>query len=191
MENLKLHTGDIFFTDTFSVASKIVKFLMTAPTVWHHIFWKFTGKIKKERPRFYHAGMILDEKQTIEQQDKVIIKSVDKIYKKNFVIWRKFDLTEYDKDLLVKIALEDLGEGYGILECIGKTISWITGIKYFARWFDMKDNDICVIRVADWYKRALGYTFGVKNINDLNTKIIDIYCKNHPEEWDCIAIRYT
>ena len=54
----------------------------------------------------------------------------------------------------------------------------------------MKDNDICVIRVADWYKRALGYTFGAKDINDLNTKKMDLYCENHPKEWDCIAIRY-
>ena len=45
----KYQTGDIFFTDNFRTASKIVKFLMTAPTVWQHIWRAIRGTQEEVR----------------------------------------------------------------------------------------------------------------------------------------------
>ena len=188
MNNIKLQPGDIFFTDNFSTASKIVKFLMTAPTLWQHIWRALFGK--QEEVRFYHVGMILNETEMIEQQSDVRIRNVDKIFKKNYVIWRRHNLTEQGKNRLVEIALADLGERYGILECIGKTISWLTGIKYFAKWFDMKDRAICAIRVAEWYKGAIGDTFGEADPNYLTTDKMDNYMIDHTYEWSVIDVKY-
>jgi len=188
MDKSILQTGDIFMTDDFKTASKIVKFLMTAPTVWQHVWRKFFGK--QEEVRFYHVGMVLDKSGMIEQQGKVQLADNSKIFRKNYVIWRKIGLTEQEKNKLCEIAWDDLGKGYGIMECIGKTISWITGIKYFSKWFDIKDKAICAIRVAEWYKEAIGETFGETNPNYLTTDKIDNYMLTNNKDWLCVLLHY-
>lgn len=190
--NVEFKTGDIFLTDNFRTASKIVKFLMTAPTCWHHLWWFLFNKkkLEEERPRFYHAGMIYNSEKIIEQQGKVEFNDLNKIFKKNYVIWRYKKLTAKQAATLKMVSTGDLGEGYGILECIGKTIAWVTGIKWFAKWFDMKNNAICLVRVCEWYKIAVGYTFGVSDPDYLTTKMVDEYCQEHPEDWECIAIKF-
>lgn len=186
---IELRKGDIFMTDNFSTASKIVKFLMQEKTLWHHLF-KLIFRIPLNEVRFYHVGMILDQETMIEQQGKVKLNPTEKIFRKNYIIWRKKDLIEYEAEALEVIAQNDLNEGYGILECIGKTISWLTGIKYFAKWFDMKDNAICAIRVAEWYKEAIGETFGEDDPNYLTTDKMDNYMIEHFNEWEEAAINY-
>ncbi len=183
MQELTLKTGDIFLTNNYSVGAKIVMGLMTAPTIWHHIFWKITGRIEKERPNFYHAGMVLNETQIIEQQNTVKIRSIDRIFRKDYVVWRNKNLAEHDKNWLVAISLADVGEGYGILECFGKLFTWLTGIKWFSKWFDMKNRAICVVRVAEWYLQV-GIDFGVSTPNYVTAKILHNYCKNHSDEWE-------
>jgi len=176
-------------TDNFSTASNIVKFLMQEKTLWLHV-WKVITFQKLNEVRFYHVGMVLDQDRMIEQQSKVKISDTSNIFKKNYVIWRKKTLTEEDRNTLELLALNDLEEGYGVLECIGKTISWLTGIKWFCKWFDMKDNAICAIRTAEWYKLAVGETFGETNPNYLTTDKIDEWCEKYPVEWECIDINY-
>jgi len=172
-------TGDIFLSDSERLGAKIVKFLMTAPTCWHHLYWKITGRLEKERPNYYHAGMVLDKETIIEQQSKVQTKPLKDILNcKKVIIFRKPNLTPEQISLLFRRCDGDMGEGYGIVECLGKTISWITGIKYFAKWFDIKDKAICVVRVAEWYKNI--DNFGVSNPNYVTTKVMERYCR---EKW--------
>lgn len=191
MVDVKLQSGDMFFTNNFKTGAKIVMFLMTAPTCWHHLLWKITGRIEKERPRFYHAGMVLNQDEMIEQQSTVRVSDTGRIFGKDYVVWRNKKLTEQDRNKLVETAMADLGEGYGIAECIGKAIAWVTGIQWFSNAFDMKDRAICVIRVAEWYKGAVKIDFGVVDPDYLTTKAIDVYCQQHSEDWECVAIRYT
>lgn len=183
MNNLKLQTGDIFLTNDYSFASKLVRFLMQSPTIYQQIWRWIRGTL--EPVNFYHAGMVLNENEIIEQQTKVQIRPIDRIFRKDYVIWRKIRLSAYDKVKLIYFARKDLGKGYGILECFGKFLTWITGIKYFSKWFDIKDRAICVVRVAEWYSWAGVDFFGVDNANYITTKILHNYCKNHPERWEC------
>jgi len=177
-------TGDIFLTDNERTASKIVKFLMQSPTVYQQVWRWMRGTL--EVVRYYHAGIILNNTQVIEQQGVVEINDLNKIFKKKYIIWQNKTLTDEQRQKIITIAKEDLGEGYGILECFGKLITWITGIKWFSKWFDMKNNAICVVRVAEWYKKAVNQSFGVSNVNYVTTKIMDEFCQRHPD-WMWIA----
>lgn len=189
--NLQLQTGDIFLTNDYSTASKVVRFLMTAPTIYHHILWKITGRIERERPNFYHAGMVLNEKEIIEQGRVVQIKPIDRIFRKDYVIWRKRKLSNDDKNALIFFATGDLGEGYGVLECFGKFLTWITGIKWFCKWFNAKNRAICVVKVCEWFWHSFITDFGVDNANYMTSKIIYDYWKAHPEEGTIIEEKIT
>ena len=186
MEKIVLQTGDIFFTDNFSTASKIVKFLMQSPTIYQQLWRWFKGTLNEVR--FYHAGMVLNEEEMIEQEEDVRIRPVVKIFKKDYIIWRKNDLTEQEKNRLVEVAVADLGEGYDVLLCVGKLFTWLTGIPFFTRWIQQKEKEICVTRVAYWYSEALGEDFGCKNWNFVTTDIIDDYCVVNFKDWTQVAI---
>lgn len=185
-----LQTGDIFLTDDFSPQSKLIKFLMQSPTIWHHLWRWLRGTL--QTVRFYHAGMVLNQYQMIEQQSKVLIRNNDVIFKnnKNYVVWRKKNLTNIDKLALKCSAYEDIGKGYDIILCIGKALTWITGIKWFARNIQKAEQDICVTRVAGWYAVAINEYFGCKSYHEVTTKIIDEYCYNHLDKWHRVAIKY-
>ncbi len=185
-----LRKGDIFFTDNFSTIAKIVKFLMTAPTLWQYIWRAIRGT--QQEVRFYHAGMVLNQDTMIEQQSKVKLNPTHKIFKKNYVIWRKKGLTENEKKRLERIARADLGEGYDWLLCIGKLFTWLTGIKVFTRWIEQAETEICVTRVAYWYRQAVGETFGRKTWHEITTDIMDDYCYFiNPNEWEQIDVHYV
>lgn len=185
-EEIKLQIGDIFLTNNYSIGAKIVMFLMQSPTVWQQIWRWYKGTL--EPVAFYHAGMVLNENEMIEQQGKVQIANVDKIFKKDYVIWRNKDLTEENKIDLEGVAFDDLGEGYGVLECFGKLFTWLTGIKWFSKWFDMKDRAICVVRVAEWYSCIDLENFGVDDPNYITTKVLYEYC-NKSKDWYKVAER--
>ena len=181
---MKYETGDIFFTNNYRTASKIVCFLQKEKTIWHHVYKVLFNKPINE-VRYYHVGMILNSRQLIEQQRVVEIDDIPDSFAKSFIVYRKKNLTMREKSRLIEFAMEDLGEGYGIVECIGKTISWLTGIKEFAKWFDLKDKEICINRVASWYLFTLGETFGAKNYNYLTTDKMDEYLMNS-KEWQIV-----
>ena len=187
--DIKLQTGDIFLTDDFSIQSKIVKFLMRAPTLWQYLWRALRGTL--EEVRFYHAGIVISSTQIIEQQEDVRVRNVDVIFKnnKNFVIWRKINLTSLERLRLHAVALSDLNKGYDIILCFGKFIDWILGTKIFARIIQEKEKEICVTRVAKWYLNAIGETFGCKSWHNVTTKIIDEYCLAHPNEWEQVVIK--
>jgi len=175
--------GDIFSSDSDKTSAKIVKFLMISPTIWHWLIG-----IRNE-VRFYHPGLVIDQNNVIEQQSKVIIRSTEKcIFSRPHIIFRNKNLTDKQRNFIVTLAKQDLGKGYDILLIFGKLFTWLTGIKWFNRVIQAKEKEICVTRVAYWYAKATGITFGKKTWHEVTTDDIDDWCSNHPNEWEIISI---
>lgn len=185
----KYKGGDIFLTDSDASYAKIVKFLMQAPTIWH---WLWRAITRTQQPvRYYHAGMLVDGERVIEQQKVVEYETVYDAFEKKdrYIVLRYTKLTAPKRKKLIKEAEEDLGQKYDILLIFGKTLTWLTGIKWFVRHMEAQNKDICVTRVANWYKDAIGYTFGQATPHEVTTDIIDDYCCNNSEEWDIVDIK--
>lgn len=184
MDVPKFQAGDIFLCDSDRTGAKIVKFFMTAPTIWQHLWRKITKK--QQIVRYYHAGMIITDISMIEQQWKVQFGETPKIMSRRISIYRKKGLTDLQRQEICDRAVEDLGKGYDIVQILGKTLTWLTGIPYFARWFGIitKEQEICVTRVGEWYFPLC--KFGVKTQGELTTKIMDEYCASHLDEWELV-----
>jgi hypothetical protein len=182
----KARCGDIFLCDSDRTGAKIVKFLMTAPTIWQHVWRKIRGT--QEIVRFYHAGMIISNEQMVEQQWKVQYANTQKILGRKVIIYRNKNITEDGQWIFKGKAAEDIGKTYDIPQLIGKTLTWLTGIKLFVRFLGSWSNEeeICVTRVGDWYEGICN--FGVKTKSEITTKILDEYCQKHTDEWE---IAYT
>ena len=176
--------GDIFLCDSDRTAAKMVKFLMQSPTVWQQIWRAMRGTL--EPVRYYHAGMVLDIVNMIEQQWKVQLGETNKILSRKIIIYRMKGLSISDVENLRIRAEADYGKIYDIPQLIGKTLTWLTGIKLFVRILSelSKEEEICVTRDADWYWPLC--KFGCKTRGEITTKIMDEYCMNHPEEWEVV-----
>ena len=103
--------------------------------------------------------------------------------KKQYVIWRLEGITPEGELALKERALQDLGEKYDVLLILGKTLTWLTGIPYFARYVEADQKEFCVTRVALWYKDILKERFGKATHHEVTTDIIDDWCKANPERW--------
>ena len=176
--------GDIFLCDSDQVGAKIVKFLQQSPTVWQQIWRFFTHRL--EEVRFYHAGMIIDDLQIIEQQWKVQYADINKIFDRRIIIYRMKHLGNTNMNIVRQRAIEDIGKIYDIPQLIGKTLTWLTGIKWFVRFLGKlsKEEEICVTRVGDWYENICD--FGVRTKHEITTKVIDDYCRRRVEEWEIV-----
>jgi len=175
--------GDIFLCDSSRTGAKIVKFLMQSPTIWHQIWRAMRGTL--EPVRYYHAGMILG-KQLIEQQWKVQLADAKKIMNRKVIIYRYKNLNGYGQQMLYSNSMNDIGKTYDIPLLIGKTLTWVTGLRLFTRILGAlsKENEICPTIIGDWF--WIFCHFGVKTKHELTTKIIDEYCLNHPKEWEIV-----
>lgn len=179
---MKFLCGDVFLSDSNRFGPKIVKFLMQAPTVWQ---WLWRAIRRTQEPvRYYHAGMLFSDDTLVEQQWKVQYAPACKILNWRVIVYRMKNLTEIELKVLKMRMQEDISKTYNIPQILGKTLTWLTGIKWFVRWFGAisKEQEICVTRVGDWYWGICN--FGVKTKHELTTKIIDEYCAKHPEQWD-------
>lgn len=183
---INIQSGDMFLVDSNKSAPRLIKFLMTAPTVWHHLYRKFFGI--QEWVRYYHAGILMDKDTIIEQQGEVQIKSSEKLLNTGnelFIFRRKY-LTESDRQRILAVAKHSIGQWYGVVSCIGKTLTWITGIKFFARYIRIPTTEICINRCTDWYKRGIGETFGAKTHTELTTHSVYKYVMAHPEHFEVV-----
>jgi hypothetical protein len=130
--------------------------------------------------------MVLDANQIIEQQWRVQYGETQKILSRRIIIY-KYRTSEWETENQIKQrAIEDLGKLYDIPQLIGKTLTWLTGLKIFVRLLGYlsKEEEICVTRIGDWYDDICD--FGVPTNSEMTTKIIDEYCQRHPEEWEII-----
>lgn len=176
---IDIKPGDIFLVDSKKKGPKIVKFFMTAPTIWHHIWRKIRGT--QEKVEYYHVGMFMTQAEIIEQQSKVVKKSSQKLLftDDKVCIIRKKNLGNNQQLRLLEEALDDVGKSYDVVNCIGKFLTWLTGIPYFARYMETADDEICINRVAQWYKTACNETFGAKTHHELTTHKLYKYVKAH------------
>ncbi len=176
--------GDIFLCDSDRFAAKMVEFLMQSPTVWQQI-WRFFRHTLTPT-KYYHAGMILDAAKMIEQQGKCQYGETQKILSRRIIILRKKSLTDAQRANLQKVALNDLGKGYGVLSCIGKLFTWLTGIRWFEDVIHWPNDEICINRVCLWYWEATAELFGVHNYRESTTLTVETYCKHYTDEWEIV-----
>jgi hypothetical protein len=195
-EMIMTKKGDIFFTDSDKTGPKIVKFLMQSPTVWHWALGKILGlfspslKAKFISPvRMYHAGMFVDEKTIIEQQWKIQHDEGDKIFGGKHAVWRYKHLTEGQADSLRILAEARLGTTYDIQLILGKTMTWLTGIKWFVRNVEAKNKDICITFVAYLYFEVVGYKWGRETWHEITTDLMDDWNMAHPDDWELVSIK--
>jgi len=180
--------GDIILSDSNKTGPKIVKFFMTAPTVFQHLWRKIRGT--QEKVKYYHVSMIINNdfnEQTnlvdiIEQQ--ATVKLSDWSLNKRQIIFRKKNLAPQEKQYLKNMALEDIDLGYDVLNCFGKFLTWLTGIKLFARYLEWPKVEICINRVLSWYweieekfdyqthSEATTHTWYKKLLANLNYEIV-------------------
>jgi hypothetical protein len=183
---MNIKSGDIFLIDSDKTGAKMVKFLQTAPTVWQHL-WRTITK-KQEVVKYYHAGCFLNPLQIIEQQSKVRIKESDDVLAspnpKCFISCKL--ATEEQRTMFQTLVIKDVGLGYDVLNIFGKTITWLTGIKWFSQHVESKNKEICINRIGAWYKEYFNEDFGVKHHSELTTHTMYKYIKSHPEKFDII-----
>jgi len=188
-------TGDIFLIDSDKTEGKIVKFLMSSDTVWHWLIGKLYQFItKKKAPAwlireqfYYHVGMILNEKETIEQQGEVEKRPISRLLGKRRVVIRRIDLSDTQKIGIAAISRMDLGKGYDILLIIGKTLNWLTGIPLFTLLLNCPGLELCPTRVALWHYYVTGELWGRLNYNFVQTDDIYYYAKAHPELYKIVV----
>lgn len=182
-QKAKIQEGDFFLVDSNKTGPKVVKYFMTAPTIYQHYWRKLRGT--QEEVKYYHAGMFISRYQIIEQQGKVVIKDSGKLLNTHnrVLIFRKKGITAIQQRNLHRNALLDIGRGYDGLNCIGKLLTWLTGIKFFARYIEWPRADVCINRIAYWAKQTLKETFGAKTHSELTTHLVYKYIKTHPEKF--------
>ena len=195
---VELQRGDIFFIDSDKIGPKIVKFLMQSPTVWHWALGKIGGifsrdfKAKFISPvRMYHAGIFISPTIVIEQQWKIKYSNkIRKILDVKHVIWRYKHLTEEQADKINDLAVTRLGTTYDLWLILGKTLTWLTGIKWFVRNVEAREKDICVTFVAYLYFTCVGYKWGCKTWHEITTDIMDDWNVEHEDDWELISKRF-
>lgn len=174
---ISFRCGDIILTDSNRFGAKCVKFLMTAPTIWQYIWRAMRGT--QQEVRFYHVGMCLSSTSAIEQQSRVQIVPIDDILDKDkYIVYRNKFLSSEERDLLHQYATADDGEKYDILLILGKTLTWLTGIRWFTRIFQQPEKEFCVTRVAYWYS-LIDIGFGRLCWHEVTTDDMDNYCRIH------------
>ena len=173
-------SGDIFLIDSVASYAKVVKFLMQAPTVYQWAWRKMRGT--QQEVRYYHAGMLVSNTHVIEQQKIVELETVEAAFlNKKHIVYRNPRLTMESRNRLKALAEDEIGEGYDILLIFGKTLTWITGLGFITRLVQWVDKEICVTRVAKWYQKVTGITFGKHSWHEVTTDNIDDWCKL--DEW--------
>jgi len=181
-----IKSGDLFLIDSDKFWHRVVKFFQTAPTWIQHIWRKIRGT--QEVVNYYHVGMFYTKDEIIEQQWKVIKKGSEKILnsRNRVLVARRIDADIAHRALLMTVSEADMGEGYDIVNIFGKLLTWLTGIPLFGQYMQIPNQEICVNRVAYWYKEVYGETFGEKTHSDVTTHEMAKYIKSHPEKFEIV-----
>jgi len=175
--------GDIILVDSSRFGAKCVKYFMRSPTIWHDVWRMIIGKL--EKVNYYHVAMIINNGYSgftghgdiIEQQAKVQLDDWNPNSKQ--IIFRKINLSLEEQQKLKREALSDLKQGYDILNCFGKFLTWLTGMKFFARFIEWPKAEICINRIAHWYRVTKIDYFGVLYHSELTTHTLYKYLNNN------------
>lgn len=176
-----IKVGDILFEDSDKIGPKIVKYFMRSPNLWVDLWRIITNTVQKSE--YYHPVLYVGNEKIIEQQWKVEYSELN--LEQKLLIARKKDLRDGDRFVLKHIAELELGYKWGILNVIGKFLTWITGFKIFGRIIRWSSTEVSALRIARWYYQAFQETFGQKYYHDNTTKTMVDYIKNSPD-WEII-----
>lgn len=181
---MKLQAGDIIFEDSDRLGAKIVKFLMTAPSIWHHIYRAIKGI--QETVEYYHPTLVISETRMIEQQLKVQITYSDNINHKKYIVFRP-KISQDQRDHLIEIAYSDIDQKWGIVHTLfGRFPTWLTGIPYFARYIKLPNEEVSAGRVAKWLYESFGETFGHVRYTEASTHTMVKWMLAHPEIYEVV-----
>jgi hypothetical protein len=193
--------GDIFLVDSDASYAKLVKFLMRSTTLWHYIVGRiYEGITRNQAPEwlmrdshYYHAGMIVNTTQVVEQQMVVEYETIGAAFAhKPHIVIRKKNITSEQQTTLVSFMKADLGKGYDWLLIFGKTLAWLTGISVFTLFMNLSHKEICVNRIAKVYYKLFKETWGHLSIwkslgwSLVTTTDIDYFAKNNPNLYEII-----
>jgi hypothetical protein len=183
---IDIQPGDFAIVDSKKRAPKLVKYLMRSPTLWIDLFRMATGKL--EEPLHYHALLFIDKDTIIEQQGKVQSVSSEKLLNTDnrLFIFRLKSSVDLKEDYLVWEAEDNIGQWYGVMSCIAKTLTWLTGIKFFARYIHIPKTEICINRVCKWYYDVTRELFGKKTYLESTTWSVYKYVIAHPEKFEIV-----
>lgn len=185
IDELQLNIGDIIFQDTDKFFVKILKYLMRSPSIWHDLFRIITGKIKK--CEYYHPVVVISHNKTAEQQKIVQYDDlIDELNYDKFIIVRRKDNLIADELNLTNLIEEELGQPWGYLNVLGKFLTWLTNIKLFGRYIKRKNEEVSALRIARWYYKVFGETFGEKDYRDNTTQTMVQYVLNNPDKYNVI-----
>lgn len=193
MSDVTLQVGDIIFKDSEKGGAKMVKFLMTAPNVWVHIWRAIRGT--QETVQYYHPGMVTEKEGkliVIEQQWEVEYKDLNKMIGGDspMLIARRKNLTVSDLDNLKHIAESELGQKWGVVHTLfGRFITWLTAIPYFARYVKLPNEEVSAGRVARWYAKAFGEHWGHKRYTEATTHTMVKKLLSSPDEYVILKVR--
>ena len=163
-----IQIGDIVFEDSDRQGAKIAKFFMTAPNVFIHIYRAITKT--QEKVEYYHPFVIFDDKRLIEQQLKVGFDDKENYNKKKFIVFRRTNTNATDVLKFLYIAESEVGQIWGIFHTIfGRSLTWLTGIKFFTRYVKLPNEEVSAGRVARWLYKTYGETFGKKTYQECTT----------------------
>lgn len=186
---MDLKTGDILMFDSNKTGPRIVKFFMTAPTFWHYLWRAIRGT--QEKVKYYHVAMVYDSGigetgLKGEQQWKVKFSDLYPIPESGVFIARYRRMTEDAKTQIMAEIRKDLGKNWDLLNVLGKTMTYFTGIRFFAQYVQWPGQEICVDRVAEWIWRVFRYLFGTHNFEETTTHVMYKWIKSHPQDWEII-----
>jgi hypothetical protein len=183
--------GDIFLINSESQEAKIVRYLMRSYTVWQYLLGRLYEFIsKKKAPQwlmrdshYYHAGMIYNSASTIEQEGVVGFQPISRLSNKTRIVIRRNGVTPEQQAQLASFSLADIGKKYDVLGIFGKTLTWLTGIPYFAIWLHLPHTNICVNREAREYYKEFKETWGTLHWLLVTTNDVEYYVKANPDKY--------
>lgn len=190
MNKKDIKAGDIWFIDSEKGGAKVVKFLMTAPNVFVHIFRAITGR--QEKVEYYHPGIFASTRRVLEQQWKVDYKEADKILQSErpLIVFRAKELFNGQTQDFIDNATEDLGQKWGIVHTLfGRFPTWLTGIPLFARYIKLPNSEVSAGRVARWMYETYGETFGHKRYTESTTHTMVKHMLANPDMYEVIYKR--
>lgn len=182
---MQLQSGDIIFEDSDATGAKIVKFLMTAPNMYVHLWRKITNT--QQVCEYYHPTLVISDVDMIEQQWKVQITSNDNINHKKYIVFRPLHPWSIKVSDLVADAKADLGQKWGIIHTLlGRFPTWLTGIPYFARYVKLPNEEVSAGRVARWIYETYGITFGYVRYTEATTNTMVRWLLANPDKFEVI-----
>lgn len=115
--------GDVIFEDSNKGGPKIVKYFMRSPNIFVDLWRMLNGKLQKSE--YYHPTVVLGGGDMAEQQFRVQITSIENFNQDKYIVIRPKQQQHYQLTRLREIILKEQGQLWGIVQVLGKFLSWL------------------------------------------------------------------